>query len=342
MAGVLIRLKVATLRHAWRGGQSSMLWGGGALGALLAVATLGAVTSTAGPGAALNAAAVAFAVWGLIWIMLPLVGGSGGDPLRPEIFRLLAVPPHRLAMGLLVAGVIGVTPAVSAVAFASLVAVGARLGPAPVVVSIVAVVMTIALVIALSRVVVGAMGRAMETRLGLELAALQYALVIGLSMFWLPLSVISAEAGSAPGAGGFGTILVDIARLLPTGWGVLAVEAASTSNWPAMVAALVGQLAVIGLLAWAWSGLVARRLELSPGSRSGRGRILPRLPAAVREIVPATPFGAVITRELRTWLRHPRRGSSYASRCGVQCSSPSRRPCWGPRSSGRGRPPSSS
>ncbi len=89
---------------------------------------------------------------------------------------------------------------------------------------------------------------------------------------------------------------------------MLAVEAAGTSNWPAMVAAIGGQLAVIGLLAWAWAGLVARRLELSPGSRSGPGRILPRLPAAVREIVPASPFGAVITRELRTWLRHPRRG----------------------------------
>ena len=308
MAGVLIRLKVATLRHAWRGGQSSMLWSGAALGALLAVATVGAVTSTAGLGAAFNTAAVAFGVWALIWMMLPLIGGSGGDPLRPEIFRLLAIPPRRLAIGLLAAGAVGVTPAVSVLAFASLVAVGARLGPVPVVVSVVAVVLMIALVIALSRVVVGAMGRAMETRLGLELAAIQYAIVIALSMFWLPLSVISAEAGSAPGAGGFGRVLVDVARILPTGWGVLAVEAAGTSNWPAMVAAIGGQLAVIGLLAWAWAGLVARRLELSPGSRSGPGRSLPRLPAAVREIVPASPFGAVITRELRTWLRHPRRG----------------------------------
>ncbi len=310
MAGVLIRMKIAILRHAWRGGQSSMLWSGATLGVLLAVGTTTAVVS-APIGQAIDTLSIAFGLWAVGWMVLPLIGGSGGDPLRPEAFRLTAIQPRRLAVGLLIAGGVGVLPLVSVLAFGSLVVVAARLDLLTVIVAIVGVALTLALVIALSRVVVGALGRAMETRLGLEFAALQYALILGLSLFWIPLIVLSTDrAGGAPGFGDVAGGVGDIAWILPSGWGAVAVDAAGRSDWGMTIAALGGMIVVIGLLALAWTALVARRLELVPGMRRPTRRPLARLPTdrPGRGILGDAPLNAVVGRELRTWVRHPRRG----------------------------------
>ncbi len=307
MVGDLIGLKLATLRHAWRGSQASVLWSGATIGVLLALFTLGRTVGAPDISAALDWLALAFALWAFGWVMLPVVGGSGGDPLRPEHFRLLAIPPRRLAIGLLVAGSVGVLPVVSVLAFGGLVVRALELGLATLIVAIVAVALLLGLVIVLSRVVVGALSRAMETRIGLELAALQYALIIGLSFFWVPF--IALGGGESGGGGPTGQVLVDVARALPTGWGVVAVDAAGRSDWALALTALAGQAALAGVLAWAYTAIVARRLQLSPGSaRSSRG-LLARWPfTRIEQVaVPATPFGSVISREIRTWIRHPRR-----------------------------------
>lgn len=307
MVGDLIGLKVATLRHAWRGSQASVLWSGATLGVLLALFTFGQAVGAPDVTAALDWLAIAFAVWAFGWVLLPVVGGSGGDPLRPEHFRLLAIPPRRLAVGLLVAGAVGVLPVVSVVAFGGLVVPALELGLATLIVAVVAVALLLALVIVLSRVVVGALSRAMETRIGLELAALQYALIIGLSFFWVPFIALGGSESDSGGPAG--RVLVDVARTLPTGWGVVAVDAAGRSDWAIALAVLAGQAALVGVLAWAYAAIVANRLQLSPGAaRSSRG-LLARSPLArlERVVVPATPFGSVISRELRNWIRHPRR-----------------------------------
>ena len=309
MAGVLIRMKIAILRHAWRGGQSSMLWSGATLGVLLAIGTVSAVVA-APIERAINTIAIAFGLWAIGWMMLPIIGGSGGDPLRPEAFRLAGIPSRRLAIGLLVAGGIGVMPAVSVLAFGSLVVLAVRLDPLSVVVAILGLVLTLAFVIALSRVVVGALGRAMETRLGLELAAIQYALIVAFSLFWIPLIVVSADgSGGATGSDAIGLRVGEVARLLPTGWAAVAVDAAGRSDWAVAVAALGGLAVLIGLLAWAWTALVARRLELSSGPRRRTRRALAWLPIdhPARGGLSATPLNGVVGRELRTWVRHPRR-----------------------------------
>lgn len=310
MAGVLIRMKLAILRHAWRGGQSSMLWSGATLGVLLAIGTTSAVVS-APIGKAIDTLAIAFGLWAVGWMMLPLIGGAGGDPLRPDLFRLTAIPRRRLAVGLLVAGGVGVLPLVSVLAFGSLVVVAARLDLATVIVALLGAALTLALVVVLSRVVVGALGRAMETRLGLELAAIQYALILGFSLFWIPLIVLSNDgAGGASGSGNVGPGVGEIARILPTGWPAVAVDAAGRSDWGVTIAALGGLIALIGLLTVAWTTLVTRRLELSPGTRRRTHRPLASLPTdrPRRGILGNAPLDAVVGRELRSWIRHPRRG----------------------------------
>jgi hypothetical protein len=108
VAGVLIRLKLATLRHSWRAGDTSMLWLGASVGLAIAAWTWYEAVSEEDTVPALELMAVTFAVWGIIWLALPIMGGSGGDPLRPESFRLLPLPPRRLAIGLLGASAVGV------------------------------------------------------------------------------------------------------------------------------------------------------------------------------------------------------------------------------------------
>jgi ABC-2 type transport system permease protein len=307
VAGVLIRLKLATLRHSWRAGDTSMLWLGASVGLAIAAWTWYEAVSEEAAVPALELLAVSFAVWGLIWLVLPIMGGSGGDPLRPESFRLLPLPPRRLAIGLLGASAVGVLPLVTFVAFAGLLAVAARIGAGATVIAIVAVPASLAFVIALARVVVGAMGVAMESRIGLELAAVQYALVIAVSFIWFPIGVVAAEGGAGADGLDFLPSAEDLAQIVPTGWGAVAVESADRGEWTLAVGALAGLLGLTTLLVLAWAALLARRLRGVTG-RSGRQfRPAPAWDSLISAAVPASPVGAVMGKELRSWARHPRR-----------------------------------
>jgi ABC-2 type transport system permease protein len=104
--------------------------------------------------------------------------------------------------------------------------------------------------------------------------------------------------------------MAEIARILPSGWGAVAVDAAGRSDWGVTIAALGGLILLIGLLTLAWTALVAWRLELSPGTRRRTRRPLAWLPSALlgRGNLGDEPLSGVVARELRTWVRHPRRG----------------------------------
>ena len=311
MAGVLIRMKIAILRHAWRGGQSSMLWSGATLGVLLAIGTVSAVVS-APLERAINTIAIAFGLWAIGWMMLPIIGGSGGDPLRPEAFRLAGIPSRRLAIGLLVAGGIGVMPAVSVLAFGSLVVLAVRLDPLTVVVAILGL---RAHARVRHRSLPGGRRRA-RTSDGNAPRPGACGDPVRLDRRVLPVldPTHRGQRGwspaGRPGSGAIGLRVGEVARLLPTGWAAIAVDAAGRSDWAVAVAALGGLAVLIGLLAWAWTALVARRLELSSGSRRRTRRALAWLPfdRPGHGGLSATPLNGVVGRELRTWVRHPRRG----------------------------------
>jgi hypothetical protein len=64
--------------------------------------------------------------------------------LRPELFSLLPLPRRDLAFCLLVIGTLDPAGLFMAVAFAALVARGARLGAGPTAVAVVAVILTLA------------------------------------------------------------------------------------------------------------------------------------------------------------------------------------------------------
>src|SRR6185436_11934142 len=119
MAELLIRLKLAILRHSLRGGQRTYLWLGGLIGFGLALATVAASLGPPPGGArAMDTMAELTALWLLGWIFVSL---AGSDVLLPESFALLPIDRRRLALGLLVASFVGILPAATIVAFSGLV-----------------------------------------------------------------------------------------------------------------------------------------------------------------------------------------------------------------------------
>ena len=86
--------------------------------------------------------------------------------------------------------------------------------------------------------------------------------------------------------------------MLPSGWGLVAVDAAARGDWLPALGALGGLVVLIGLLLAAWVALLARQMDGRSSrplrSSTSSPRLLPR---------PAAPVGAVVNRELRTWWR---------------------------------------
>jgi ABC-2 type transport system permease protein len=100
--------------------------------------------------------------------------------------------------------------------------------------------------------------------------------------------------------------LADTVRILPSGWGAVAVDAAGRSDWGLVALPLGGLVVLILALMLVWPSLLQRRLMMS--SR-GRGRTRTHRAAVMkRQILPPTPQGAVIGKELRMYSRSMLRG----------------------------------
>lgn len=253
--------------------------------------------------------ALVLAAWLLGWVMGPIQSG-GNDFLRPEWLQMTPVRPRRLAVSLLGASSVGIGSAVTMVMLAGLVVYGARLGPEAAVVAVVAMPLVLAVMILASRVVAELLSGAAQSRITMEITALQYGLLVAVGMVgWAAIGTLLDLAGQ------LGTELGDVlpapltvaVRALPPGWAVVAVEAAGRGEWPAAAGALLG----IGVLIWLglllWGGLLRRRLT---GARSGSAT---RPRRGNRQVLPATVVGAVAGKDLRTWVRDPRRGVEVRS-----------------------------
>ncbi len=298
MVGVLIRLKFRVLRHSLRGNQG-WFTGVGALFGLLA-ATVTIVVSTVDfdePGIGVDVLAGLYLLWAVGWLFGPVFTGGGDETLRPEHFALLPLTPRQLATGLLGAAFVGVPAVVTFLAFCGLVLFADGAG---VVVALVAVPLQLAFVVLLSRVVMAGLGAALRSRRGKDLGVLLAALV-GLSGF--VAQALFNNFGQVLLDGGSATLSA-VLRWAPSGWAVVAVDAAGTGNWLLALVALAGLAAVCAVLLAVWGVLLVRRTtrvaaNQGPRETGTRGGLAQRLPA--------TPVGAVAAKELRLWLRDARR-----------------------------------
>ncbi|WP_329562507.1 hypothetical protein [Kitasatospora sp. NBC_01266] len=300
MVGVLIEMRTAIMRKRAQGKRA---WG---TLALVLVVTLFAVSSFASglvhyarPGAGADVLATLSFGWLLGWVTGPVLAGDDST-LRLDYFKLLPIPARKLANAMLGAAFVNVSLVFSLVAFAGLIAYGAQSGAAAAAVGVVAVLLQLVLAVVASTVAIGVMGPTISSRRGRDFGSMLVALVItGLSLAsaLVPIVAKKLTSGQSP-------VLSHTVRLLPSGWGAVAVDAAGRSDWGMVALPLGGLVLLIGALALVWPPLLERRLTLSVKGKSGAKAARhtgPRKPS--KPILPSTPLGAVIGKELRLYSR---------------------------------------
>lgn len=298
----MVRMKLAILRN----GSSTRRLVGGAVGLALAVITV-LVSVLAPLDSVVSLLATVLGVWLVCWVAGPSSGSGGDESLRPEYFALEPVPLRTVMVGLLASSFVGVTVPVTVVASLSLFTLAIRFSPLAALVALVAVPLTVAVIVLCSRVFTAMVGAAMRTRIGVEVSAIQSAAVLaaGFSVFMIYQAVsqytdvfvlLWNEGVAAP----YSTA----ALALPSGWGVFAVRAAGEGSPLLALGALLGLFALALFLLTVWGVFVRRRVSSPTTSPARGGRGVTHL---LQRFLPSGPTGAVISRELRTWGKDPRR-----------------------------------
>jgi ABC-2 type transport system permease protein len=292
MVGLLIRLKLTLLRHSLSGGQALWAIVGGGFVVTIAAFNLGDAIGSA------ELLATKFAVWTLGWLAATLFVGSGDAAIPQAYLRLLAIPPRRLAFGLLGAALVGVGPILSMLLFAKLLVYGVGLGFGPGLIAVPAVLLQLVMTILLTRVVGELLGAVVRTRTRAVSAALVSASLTAIGASgWALIPVLDRLR-----ADGFSSTFATLVRALPTGWGVVAMEAAGHGNWPLTLGALAGMIMFCWLLLAIWGNLLTRQTMVR-GSGFAAGSATSALARLAQRALPVTPTGAVVARELRSWWR---------------------------------------
>jgi ABC-2 type transport system permease protein len=298
MVGVLIEMRTAVTRRQTTGKRAI-----GTLLLVLLVTLFAAGTLLAGlkhyryPGAGANVVATLCLGWLLGRVGGPLVTGDDAA-LRMDYFKLLPIPARKLGYAMLGAAFIDVSLAFPLIAFAALVALGAQAGVAAALTGVAAMLLELALAVVAGQAAIAVFGPVISSRRGRDFASMLLALVI--TLLSLASSLVPFVAGRL--TNGHSPALQAVVRILPSGWGAVAVDAAGRSDWGLAAAALAGLAALTAVLVLVWPALLARRLMMSPGgarrhtSAHGHAR-------AVKGIPPDTPFGAALGRELRLYAR---------------------------------------
>lgn len=303
---VLTRVRLTV----WRRTPNFLRWLGVCIGVSLALGTFGLADSTGvASGEAGLLLAGAFAAWLAGWLLGPVQTG-GNDFLRPEWFARSPVPPGRLATGLLAAGAVGVGAVITLIASLGLVVHGLQFGPAAALVGLPAALLQVAVFMTASKLVAETLGAAAKSRITLEITAAQLglfvaAMLVGWFVVWF-LFDLTSDLGAA--VAGLPPAVAAVVWALPSGWGVAAVEAAGRGDWLLATAALTGLVLLVWLGLSVWGRLLVRRTSSPAVTGATRPRGAPG-----RRVLPNTPLGATVSKELRGWWRDPRRGVEVRS-----------------------------
>ncbi|MEU8262691.1 hypothetical protein AB0C02_18945 [Micromonospora sp. NPDC048999] len=298
MAGVLIRMKLAIIRNSMTGGKAAWMVTGGIFGLLFATATIWLTfVDIARPGLLGDLLACVWAMWLLGWVIGPLWGGSA--VLRADHFALLSVPRRKLAVGLLGAAFVGITTAVTALAFLSLITYAAHLGVVAALIAVPAAAGELVFVVLLSRVAYALLGFVATSRIGAAITGVLFAamIVLAQSGWMIIVAIIYSDVLSTGFSSTFSTTL----RWIPSSWGLVAVDAAGHGDWPLVLGALAGLAVLIGLLLLIWAATLG-----TPRRSRVTIRGIGHAPVPTGGLF-AGPTGAVFRKELRTWWRDPLR-----------------------------------
>lgn len=295
MVRVLMAMRGRVAQHTW---QRSSRWPlvvalGLALASVAGTVAL-AVAGHRGTGASCDVLATVFALW--FGGQLAQAALNGGDAsLRPEVLALLPLPSRRLAWALMLIGLTDPVLVLLLLAYGALVAPAAAAGWWPSVTAAAAAVLLTVLTGVLGTVVSGLLGPGARRRrdAGTFVTALALS-VLALAGPLLPGVVSALDHGRDPG-------VRNLVRALPSGWGTDAVRLAAGGDAWGAAGWLVALLALTAAVALAWPSVLRRRMTLgaATGRGSGRGRWA--------SVLPASPTGGAVGRELREWSRDPLR-----------------------------------
>ncbi len=318
-----VRLKLRLLGNAMRGSTSRTVavvigLAGGLAGAVLGFAAFAAGSAApsdpdvrfaivTGLGAALTAG----------WLLLPLLFFGVDETLDPARFALLPLPRRVLARGMLAAACIGIPAVATLLALLGLVVGGAvRGGAAAALFAAVVAVTGLLECVVLSRAVTSAFATMLRSRRMRDLAAITMA-VLASSIAPLQIMIsVMVERGDV------GRILGVIRFLAwtPLGAPYAAAFEATEGRWGLAGGRLAIGVATIPALLWWWSKTLEPAMfgaaSGGPGGRSGNratGQAVASLFPAALSWLPAGRFSAVVARELRYWVREPRRRAAVAS-----------------------------
>jgi ABC-2 type transport system permease protein len=296
VVSILIEMRASALRNArhTRFGLVSLI-GAGLLGLLAAASTLLlGFTATGNPVAITDQVDLLALSWAAGRI--GFAAFSGGDPaISLDLFRLLPIPRRAVARSLVLVGFLDVSMIFLTLAFASVAVAGFRFGPLAGIVGTLGVLGLLALVSILSTIVAAVVpsGSRRRADLGTLLAAGIISAVVVLGTLVGPL-LAGLATGRDPGLG-------LVLRVLPSGWAGDSVAAAADGDAIVAVLPLLGLAIAILLLLALWPLVLGARLvsQATSGTHGPAHR--------TRRILPATPIGAVVSRELRLWIRDPNR-----------------------------------
>lgn len=294
MVRVLIGLRRTIARHQLAGTSTASLAVTAALVLATAVATL--LTGWVSYPRAATATDV-LALVSLLWTGGRIAQSAlSGEPfLRPEMFSLLPLPRRRLAWSLMLTGSLDPVNGLAAIALGAVLVHGIRLGPAAAVTAVFAVLFTVAAGSVLSTVAAGLLGPG--SRRGRDAGTVVVAIAISLLAMcgtMLPALVSVLRRQSAPWLSG-------LLRLLPTGWGPVAVSAAARGNAAGALVPLLGLVLLTALAGGLlWPAVLGRRMDGAQPARRGPARRTRRLAG-----LGTSATGAVAAKELRLWLREP-------------------------------------
>lgn len=277
----------------------------GALYMLLVLALVGVGFTALGleePELASGLAVIGSALVVLGWLVIPVFFTGTDGSMDPQRFALFPLPSRTLAVGLLLAGFIGV-PGLATLLFLLLSSL-AYLG--------------MPLVLALS--VLGAVGSALVaqllarwgTALATTMAERRGVREAASVVLFLPLILLGPAINAfAENLETVGRVFHDVAawvRFTPFGaFAGLAASAAEGRTGAALLCLAIG-LASLGLLVWAYSATLRRAIVTPPRIKAGAG--IKGLGWIGR--FPATPTGAVAGRALSYWFKDPRYAASVA------------------------------
>ena len=211
------------------------------------------------------------------------------------MFSLLPLPRRRLGWSLMLVGLLDPANALAAVALSAVLVHGIRLGPAATVTAVFAVALTVTAGSVLSTVAAGVLGPG--SRRGRDTGTVIVAILISLLAMagtMLPALVSALRHQSVPWLSG-------LLRLLPTGWGPVAVAAAAQDDVTGALVPLLG-LVLVTVLAGGvlWPAVLGQRMEGTQPARRGPSRRTRRLAG-----LGTSATGVVAAKELRLWLRDP-------------------------------------